>query len=136
APADRAGHRQRGQCAGTAGGAAPSGWRYGMAVGGCDRHLTRLPRPLASRRSAAPSSLLAALVSPDGAAPLPLAPSVLPRPLASRRSDAPSDHSGPRATPGGPERSSLLAALVSPDGAAPLPLAPSVNWPRGGGRSG
>src|SRR5205823_9042386 len=70
-----------------------------------------LPRPLASRRSDAPSSLLAALVSPGDAAPLPLAPSALPRPLASRRSDAPS---------------SLLAALVSPDAAAPLPLAPSV----------
>src|SRR2546421_124117 len=39
-----------------------------------DRSL--LPRPLASRRSDAPSSLLAALVSPDDAAPLPLASSV------------------------------------------------------------
>jgi glycosyltransferase involved in cell wall biosynthesis len=35
-----------------------------------------LPRPLASWRSDAPSSLLASLVSPDDAAPLPLAPSV------------------------------------------------------------
>src|SRR5207248_1920879 len=36
------------------------------------------PRPLASRRSDARSSLLAALVSPERAAPLPLAPSVRP----------------------------------------------------------
>src|SRR5256886_6557523 len=35
------------------------------------------PRPLASRRSDAPPSLLAALLSPDDAAPLPLAPSAV-----------------------------------------------------------
>src|SRR5256886_5612403 len=45
-------------------------------------------QPAPSARFAAlfaPSSLLASLVSPDAAAPLPLAPSALPRPLASRR---------------------------------------------------
>src|SRR5439155_14538576 len=36
------------------------------------------PRALASRRSHAPPSLLAALLSPDDAAPLPLAPSARP----------------------------------------------------------
>src|SRR5436190_9039370 len=49
------------------------------AVNGCRRtfgYRSALPRPLASRRSDAPSSLLASLVSPDDAAPLSLAPSV------------------------------------------------------------
>src|SRR5438105_13473158 len=83
-------------------------------VNGCGKgfgYRSAPPRPLASRRSDAPPSLLAALLSPDDAAPLPLAPSALPRPLASRRSDAPP---------------SLLAALLSPYDAAPPPLAPSA----------
>src|SRR2546423_3600421 len=35
------------------------------------------------------------------------------------RFGAPSDHSGPRASQGGPEQSSLVATLLSPDDAAP-----------------
>src|SRR5438067_2061116 len=67
--------------------------------------LSMPPRPLVSWRSAAPSSLLAALVSPDDAAPLPLAPSVPPRPLVSWRSAAGTGRPvlvrGPRADPEG-----------------------------------
>src|SRR5438552_11835272 len=49
-------------------------------VNGCGKgfgYRSAPPRPLASRRSDAPPSLVAALLSPDDAAPLPLAPSTV-----------------------------------------------------------
>src|SRR5438045_8938956 len=59
-------------------------------VNGCGKgfgYRSAPPRPLASRRSDAPPSLVAALLSPDDAAPLPLAPSA--RPVLSLRGAQP-----------------------------------------------